>query len=128
MITCVSDNEGFAAEVYDYLYSVLEKQAELKEGKGIRVDRKIIVLVENEVRIDHDARIPKDMVKWALESFLRQNREKLSDYDLIEFGDTLTIGKILPLSKMEMATCEICGYFTPYPEEIQTHRMTHFGP
>lgn len=67
------------------------------------------------------------MIKWILESYLKSNASKFKDYKVIEFGDAFTIGRLLPLLQMEMQTCEICGFFTPYAEEIQTHRMTHFG-
>ena len=126
-ITCVSDDERFASEVYDYLFSTLEKQRQFEEGKQIRVDKQLVVLLDNEIKVNDSAMVPKGMVKWALESFLRQDKEKFKDYGVIEFGDGFTIGKILHPSKMEMLTCEICGFFTPYAAELTTHRMTHFG-
>jgi hypothetical protein len=126
-ITCVSDDERFASEVYDYVYSLLEKQAHFEEGRNIRINRELVVLLDNEIRIDSGAMVPRGMVKWALESFLQQDREKFKDYGVIEFGDAFTIGKILHPSKMELLTCEICGFFTPYAGELYTHRTTHFG-
>ena len=125
-ITCISDDERFASEVYEYLFSTLEKQRQFEEGKDIRVDKHLVALLDNEIKLDSSAMVPKGMVKWALESFL-QDKEKFKDYGVIEFGDGFTIGKILPASKMEMLTCEICGFFTPYAAELTTHRMTHFG-
>ena len=126
-ITCISDDERFASEVYEYLFSTLEKQRQFEEGKDIRVDKHLVALLDNEIKLDSSAMVPKGMVKWALESFLQQDKEKFKDYGVIEFGDGFTIGKILPASKMEMLTCEICGFFTPYAAELTTHRMTHFG-
>ena len=126
-VTCISEDERFASEVYDYLYGALEKQAQFEEGKDIHVNKQLIILLDNEIRIDSSAMIPKGMVKWALESFLNQDRDKFKEHGVIEFGDTFTIGRILHPSKMEMLTCEICGFFTPYAGELQTHRTTHFG-
>lgn len=127
LVTCISDNEEFAPEVYEYLILGLERQRMFKEGGGLRPDRQLITLQGNEIRVDSKSMVPKEMVKWILQNFLRENKDKFNDYDVIEFGDVLTIGRILHPSEMEMATCEICGFFTPYEAELQTHRMTHFG-
>ena len=129
VITCISDREGFAGQVYDHLYSLLEKQKAFEDGRNLRIDKESVSLNEqNEIQVDGIANVPRGLVKWALESFLRENKEKFKDYAVIEFGDAFTIGKVLPQSEMDMVTCEICGFFTPYVEELQTHRMTHFGP
>ena len=127
VIACISDDEGFATEVYNYLYATLQKQQDFDEGDGLRIDTQLVRLAENEILIDNSTGIPRKMVKWALESFLKQDPQRFKGYDVIEFGDTITIGKILPPSKMGMLTCEICGYFTPHEGEVETHRMTHFG-
>lgn len=127
VIACISDAEGFATEVYNYLYATLQKQQDLDEGDGLRIDRQLVRLADSEILIDNSTGIPRKMVKWALESFLKQDPHRFKGYDVIEFGDTITIGRILHPSKMGMLTCEICGYFTPHEGEVQTHRMTHFG-
>lgn len=127
VITCVSDVDDFAQQVYDYLYSLLERQREFDEGRALIINRELVSLSEDEILLDSKAMVPKAMVKWALESFLRENREKFSDYKVIELGDSFTVGKVMEPSKMELVSCEICGYFTPFPGELQTHRMTHFG-
>ncbi|MGI0037880.1 MAG: hypothetical protein ACRD99_05940 [Nitrososphaera sp.] len=127
VITCISDDQGFAAEVYNYLYTMLQKQRDFDQGENMHVDRQLVALLENEILVSDDTKVPRKIVKWALESFLKQSREKYKDYDVIEFGDSLTIGKVLHPSKMDMLTCEICGYFTPHEGEVETHRMTHFG-
>lgn len=127
VIACISDDEGFATEVYNYLYATLQKQQDLDEGDGLHIDRQLVRLADNEILIDNSTGIPRKMVKWALESFLKQDPQRFKGYDVIEFGDTITIGRILHPSKMGMLTCEICGYFTPHEGEVQTHRMTHFG-
>jgi hypothetical protein len=129
VITCVSNEEEFAKEVYEYLYAELEKQKQFEGGKNFLITSELVRLVagNNEIHVDANALVPKDMIKWILESCLKSNPSRFKDYGVIEFGDTFTIGRILHPSQMEMLTCEICGFFTPYPEELYTHRMTHFG-
>jgi hypothetical protein len=130
IITCVSDEDDFAASVYAYLYSELEKQKQFDEGKNMLVTPELIRLADdnnNEIQIDESALVPNKMIKWILESYLKSNPSRFKDYGVIEFGETFTIGRILHPSQMEMLTCEICGFFTPYSGELQTHRMTHIG-
>lgn len=127
VVTCISDYEGFASQVYDHLLAMLQRQQAFDEGKHLRVDRQLVRLAENEILVNRETNVPIKMVKWALESFLESNRDKFKDYGVIEFGDALTIGRVLHPSKMDMRTCEICGFFTPHEGEVETHRMTHFG-
>lgn len=128
VITCISDDENFAKEVYDYLFAELEKQKQFKEGRDLRVSKELVKLAgDSEIHVDSDTFAPSGMIKWILQSFLESDPTKFKGYGVIEFGDTFTIGKILDPSKMEMLTCEICGFFTPYSGELYTHRMTHFG-
>jgi hypothetical protein len=132
IIACVSDDVDFAGHVYNYLLSELEKHARLNEGKSknIHFSSELVKLepVDNEIHIDKSTNAPQGLIKWILQSFLKQDPEKYKDYDVIDLGrGQFTIGRVLDPSKMEMYTCEICGFFTPYSEEIQTHRMTHFG-
>lgn len=128
VITCISDDEGFPTRVYEHLISVLEKQRDFAEGRDVLVDRHLVRLTGNEILVDSSTKVPKEMAKWALESFLKQNGKELKDYQVIEFGDALTIARVLHPSKMDMFTCEICGFFTPHEGEVETHRMTHFAP
>ena len=129
VIACVSDDESFVNDIYEYFLSALEQQMKLENNKNVRYSQKMIRLIpaDNEIQIDGTANIPRGMIKWILQSFLKQSPTRFHDYNVIEFGDAFTIGRILDPSKMEMFSCEICGFFTPYSEEIQTHRMTHFG-
>jgi hypothetical protein len=46
-ITCVSDNDGFAREVYDHLYSKLEEQKQFEDSRDIQVSKELIVLLED---------------------------------------------------------------------------------
>lgn len=129
VITCVSNDETFAKEIYDYLFSKLEKQKQFEDGKNLRITTELIKFVaqDSEIRIHHDTLVPMGMIKWTLESFLKSDPVRFKDHDVIEFGDTFTIGKLLDPSKAELLACEICGFFTPYAEELHTHRMTHYG-
>jgi hypothetical protein len=129
IITCVSNEEGFAKAVYDHLCAELERQRQFKEGKNLRVTPESTKFAadNSEIHIDRDAHVPRAMIKWILESYLKTNPAKFKDYGVIEFGDAFTVGRILHPSQMEMLTCEICGFFTPYSAELYTHRMTHFG-
>ena len=128
VIACVSDDDGFAEQVYTYLLPALQSD-QLNKGNNIRIGAESVRLnpAENEIVIDGAARVPNDLIRKVLRSFLKQDPAKYKEYDVIEFGGGFTIGRVLPPSEMEMHTCEICGFFSPYSEEIQTHRMTHFG-
>ncbi len=129
IITCVSNEEAFASEVYEYLCEQLEKQKQFEKSKDIVVTPEIVRFgaENNQIHVDATSGVPKGMIKWILDSYLKLNPSRFKDYGVIEFGDAFTIGKILHPSQMEMLTCEICGFFTPYSEELYTHRMTHFG-
>lgn len=131
IITCVSDIPDFAADVYDYLNSELERQKVLEEGKHFQISKESVRvnLEENQIYVDRSTLVQNGLIKLILQSFLKSNPTKFKDYDVFEIADTFTIGKVLDLSKSDaiMHTCEICGFFTPYSEEIYTHRMTHFG-
>jgi hypothetical protein len=108
-ITCISDNDGFAREVYDHLYSKLEEQKQFEDSKNIQVSKEKITFLDDskEIRIDHNTLVPMGMIKWILRSFLESDPARFKDHDVIELGDSFTIGRILDPSKMEMITCEI---------------------
>ena len=129
VITCVSNDDSFATEVYDYLFSKLEKQKQFEDGKNLQITKKLIRFLaeDNAIHIDNGTLVPMGMIKWVLDSFLKSDTVRFKDHDVIEFGDTFTIGKILDPTKKELFSCEICGFFTPYSEELHTHRMTHYG-
>ena len=128
-ITCVSDEETFTDDVYNHLYEQLEKQSHFEQGEDIVVTPELVKLEadDNQIHVDATSHVPRQMIKWILESYLKSSPSKFNDYGVIEIGDTFTIGRILNPSQMEMLTCEICGFFTPYSAELYTHRMTHFG-
>jgi hypothetical protein len=127
IIACISDEEKFAGDVYNYLISELQKQKDLDQSKNLKVNADLIKLDESNKEIQIDTSIPKEIIKQILQSFLKSDPVKFKDYDVVEFGDAFTIGRILDPSKRDMFSCEICGFFTPYAEELQTHRMTHYG-
>ena len=63
VIACISDDEGFATEVYSHLYATLQEQRDFDEGEGLRIDRQLVRLAENEILIDNSTGIPRKMVK-----------------------------------------------------------------
>ena len=129
IIVCVSDEEAFAHDVYEYLFGKLEKQKRIEETKHILVTPEHIRFVadDKQIHVDATSRVPNGMIKWILESYLKSDPSRFKEYGVIEFGDTFTISRILHPEQMEMLTCEICGFFTPYSAELYTRRMTHFG-
>jgi len=106
IVSCAGDSD-LAKDLYDYLYSKI---------KGIE-------LVEDEIEIN---KADKKAVASLLDSFVKSS-DGLKDYRVIEFGNTFTVGIAIRPEKVGMHTCELCGYFTPYQEELYTHRMTHLG-
>lgn len=127
VISCVGSDE-FAREVYDYLYSGLESQKKFEGSRAMLVSSELVLLAGDEIHIDHKSLVPKGMIKWILESFLKSDPSRFKDHRVIEFGDTFTVGAVIDPAKVEgMHTCDFCGYFTPYAEELHTHRMTHYG-
>ena len=126
-IACVSDEEKFTGDVYSYLISELQKRKGPEESKNLQVSAELVRLDESNKEIQIDTFIPKELIKHILQSFLKSDPIRFKDYDVVEFGDAFTIGRILDPSKRDMFSCEICGFFTPYAEELQTHRMTHYG-
>lgn len=126
IISCAGDAE-FAKGVYGYIYSYLEDQQKSKEGQNMRIGKGLISLLGDEIHIDSNSHVPKKKIKWILESFLKSDPERFKEYGIIEFGNTFTIAVVLRPSNIEgLHTCEFCGYFTPYPEELYTHRMIHY--
>jgi len=126
VITCVSDNEHFASEVLRYLFDDLTNHNQNEPDDVFEIDSNTFVIHGDEIHVSKSGSVPKQVIKIILESLLDSNHAKYHDYRVIEFGDTITIGKVLPAhSEHYMQVCEICGYFTPYEEELPTHRLTH---
>lgn len=129
IITYVSDDGGqFAKEVYDYLHSKLAGQG----IEAISAPDAITLHVGSEeggdqIHIDRSVGIPQEMVKNTLKSYLASDPARFKDYEVIELGETFTIGRVLPTSEMEMLTCEICGFFTPYSAELYTQDDAFWG-
>jgi len=127
IITCVSENEEFAQEVFRYLYDEFAKENQNKHGSKLRLSPDSLTIVGDEIHV-RPSLISKSEIKRILESLLHSDPKRFKDYAVIELADTFTIGKKLASdSEQTMAVCEICGYFTPYEEEIYTHRMTHLA-
>lgn len=106
MVSCARDPE-LAKRIYDHLQTSLES----------------LTLEEDQIEI---ATASKRSVANLLDAFVRSNPD-LKDYSVLEFGDTFTVGVMMTPDKVGMHSCELCGYFTPYAEELYTHRMTHIG-
>lgn len=60
VISCAGDLE-FAKEVYDQLYSKLQK---LNGGQGIQVSKELVSLTGDEIYVDHKSLVPKGMVNY----------------------------------------------------------------
>ncbi len=106
IVSCARDNE-LAKRIYDYLQASLEH----------------LVLDEDQIEI---TKVSKRSVANLLDAFVRSSPD-LKDHRVVEFGDTFTVGIMMSPDKVGMHSCELCGYFTPYAEELYTHRMTHIG-
>jgi hypothetical protein len=114
VISCAGDS-ALARDIYDYARS--------------RVNgTEYISLDEDEIGIDCKSQIPRETVKQILESFVESNPERLKDYQVVESGDTFVVAIVVEASKMVgLLACEMCGYFTPYPEEMFVHKRMHAG-
>jgi hypothetical protein len=106
IVSCARDND-LARRIYDYLQASLDN----------------LTLDEDQIEITKASR---RSIANLLDAFIKSNPD-LKDYSVIEFGDTFTVGMMMTPDKVGMHSCELCGYFTPYAEELYTHRMTHIG-
>ena len=106
LVSCARDTE-LAKRIYDYLQASLDN----------------LVLDEDQIEI---TKASTRSVANLLDAFIKSNPD-LKEYSVIEFGDTFTVGVMMNPEKVGMHSCELCGYFTPYAEELYTHRMTHIG-
>lgn len=127
-VICISNEEGFAKDVYEYLYRLLEKQQQFPEGKNLRISRQLVKLTEedNEIYIDKSSEVPDGMIKWILDSYLSSDSAKLRDYGVTRFEDMFTIGRMISLDQMGLYSCELCNYTTLYKEQVYGHRMMHY--
>ena len=126
IITCISDNEHFTNEVHRYLYDDLTNHNQNEPDDVFEIDSDTFVLDGNEIHVSKASPVPKEVIKIILESLLNSDPEKFRDYMVIEFGDTITVGRaVMGYSVEGMFVCEICGYFTPYEGEVPSHRLTH---
>lgn len=115
-VSCAGDSQ-LAAEIYNHLCS--------KVGKA---DTGYISLVEDEIGIDRRSTLTKDAVRQILDSFVRSNPERLKNHQVIESGDIFVVGIVAEPSKVDaLLTCEFCGYFTPYQEDLFIHKRMHAG-
>ena len=122
IITCVSTDESFPKVVFNHLLEELQTQMGTKRGHRLEITPQTATLKANEIQLRESSHVPKGLAKKVLESFLKSDPSAYKDYSVIEFGDTFTLGPVLPIDTL---SCEFCGYFTQYPEDLYTHRMTH---
>jgi hypothetical protein len=103
VVSCAGDSE-LAKQVYDYLHPQVPN----------------LTIIEDEIEVSGAS---KKQVNDLLGSFIKS--KNLQDYSVIEFGDVLTLGIEVSPAKVGMVTCEYCGWFTPYLEEMHTHKLMH---
>jgi hypothetical protein len=129
VIACVSDEQDFAKDVYDYLYAELERQANFKDGESLQVTAQLVRLFpdSNEIEIDERAQVPGGMVKWILKKLLESDAARFKDYGIIQFEDTFTVSKLVQTTDLGIYSCELCNYSTLYQEELYHHRTLHAG-
>ena len=114
VISCAGDS-ALAKDIYDYTRSRVN-------------DAEYVLLDEDEIGIDRKSQILRETVKQLLESFVKSNPERLKDYQIVESGDTFVVAIVVEPSQMVgLLACEMCGYFTPYPEEMLVHKRMHAG-
>jgi hypothetical protein len=114
IVSCAGDAK-LANDVYEYLSS--------KKVEGLV----LVDAAEIDVEAGDDKAGKKNKVIASLLNSFIKSRADLKDYSVIEFGDSLIIGIELRPEKVGMHSCEFRGYFTPYQEELYTHRMTHIA-
>ena len=122
VITCVAEDSQFAGEVFSYLVAKIQGAGNQDLAKSGLVTRE-----DDEIHVSAEAPVSQSEVKRILESFLKSDPGRFQGFAVFEVENTFTIGKTLTDADLVMATCEICGYFTPYHEELYTHRMTHLA-
>lgn len=121
VVSCAGDS-ALARDVYDYTCSNVRG---LDNGQA-SANIEYISLDEDEITIDHKSLIPKKTVRQILDSFIKLNSERLKSYQIVESGDIFIVGIVIEPSKMDgLLTCEFCGYFTPYAEDLFAHRRMH---
>src|SRR5207247_9154240 len=101
MITCVSDEETFTADVYNHLYEQLEKQSHFEQGKDIVVTPELVRLDadNNQIHVDATSHVPRQMIKRILESYLKSSTSRINNYGVIEIVDTFNISIMLNPTK-----------------------------
>lgn len=125
-ISCAADTE-LAIEIYDYLSSKAESVLEAADAGKARVDSEFISLTEDEIQIDQKSQLSKKAIRIVLESFIRSHSERMKGYEIVESGDVFIVAVVInPWRVNELLTCEFCGYFTPYEEDLFIHKKMHY--
>jgi hypothetical protein len=124
VIACISEDGSFVKTVFDYLFEKLRDHGNTDSKRWLDITSENVRLECNEILVSGRSNAPKALIKRVLESLLKSDPEKYKDYQVIEFGDSFTVGPVLPIDAL---TCEFCGYFTLFSEDLNTHRMTHLA-
>ncbi len=112
IINCAGDTQ-LAHSIYTYISD--------------RIDNchTFVSIKEDEIEIDRaELKLTDEEVKMLLDSFLQSNPE-LEGYKVIKFENIYTVGIPPENAKLELLTCEMCGYTTPFYEELYAHRWAH---
>jgi len=112
IINCAGDT-SLAERIYEHILS------------KTRLNTEFVSIREDEIEIDDKrSNLTNNDMKNLLEEYLRLNAE-LKDYSATQFGNLFTVGIVSPDLKNELLTCEMCGYTTPFFEELFAHRRAH---
>ena len=122
-ISCAHDND-LAKQIYEYISS----EANIKRTVGQNhFSAEHLSLIEDEIAIHKDSLVTLKDARIILESFVEANGDRMKDYHIIESIDMLIVSKIMmPTNVVDgMLTCDYCGYFTPYWEDLFNHKIMH---
>jgi hypothetical protein len=108
IINCAGDGD-LARDLYNSLVSKLGAAG--------------ILLVEDEIEVDGST---KKEIRNILDLYIGSD-EKLEKHSILEFDNTFTVGIFIEPHKVGMITCEFCAYYTPYEEEMRSHKFTHYA-
>ena len=125
-LSCAADTE-LAKDICDYLCSKAGSVSEEAEGGKAIVIGEFVSLTEDEIQSDQKSQLTKKAIRLVLESFIRSHSERMKGYEIVESGDVFIVAVVIkPLKLNELLTCEFCGYFTPYEEDLFIHKKMHY--
>jgi hypothetical protein len=122
-ISCAHDND-LAKQIYAYTSSEANfKQIVVQNS----LSAEHLSLVEDEITVQEDSLVTLKDARVILELYIKANRDRMKDYHIIESVGILIVSKIMmPTDVVDgMLTCDFCGYFTPYWEDLSNHKIMH---